>query len=152
MARTKKIVNPDSFYTVYSWMPVELGLSGNDLLVYAFIYAYSTNESGKGCYFGGYEALSQSLGCTTKSVERIVHKLHDESLIEIKQAELENGLKRNYYRGNPDPLKLLADRCSTVHKGLAAIVHLSEFWENLTKLNGKTKRSCKLRDEADRVF
>lgn len=152
MARRKKLVNPDSFYTVYSWMPVELGLSGNDLLVYAFIYAYSTNESGKGCYFGGYEAISQSIGCVSKTIERIVYELNDKSLIEIKQATLENGLKRNYYRVNPEPLEPLADRCSTVKDGLKAIAFLSEFWEDLTKLNSKIKRERKIRGEAERVF
>ena len=152
MARAKKAINRDSFCRLYSWMAVDLGLSGNDLMVYAFIYAYSTNEGGKGCYFGGNEVISRSLGCTTKSVERSVHKLNDMGLIELKQAELENGLKLNCHRVSPEALEPLEDLSSSVAEGLKAIRAFSESWEDLTKMGGKVKRAHKVRGEAERLF
>ncbi len=151
MARTKKLVNPDSFYTVYSWMPIGLGLSGSKLLVYAFIYAYSTNESGKGCYFGGYEAISQSTGCATRSVMRAVQELSANGLIEIKQVDLENSLKRNYYRIKVDPLLDLQYSVST-EKAVKIINNFSDNWDDIEKHNSKVKRTRNKKEKPDRVF
>ncbi len=151
MARTKKLVNPDSFYTVYSWMPVRLGLSGSKLLVYAFIYAYSTNESGKGCYFGGYEAISQSTGCATRSVMRAVQELNDNGLIEIKQVDLENGLKRNYYRVKVEPLLDLQYSVS-IERDAKIINSFSDSWDDIGKHISKVKRTRNKKGKLDRVF
>lgn len=130
MARTKKPVRADNFYTVYNWMPVGLKLSGNSLLVYAFIYAYSTNENGKGCYFGGHEAISQATGCTTNTVERIIGDLNIAGLVDIKQAMLENGLKRNYYRVSINPLLDLEQYSEKLKEDVEVIRTFSEIWDH----------------------
>ena len=155
MARAKKTVNPNGFYSVYNWMLVDLRLKGSKLLVYAFIYAYSTNESGKGCYFGGNEAIAQSTGFTTRMVVKTVQELSNEGLIEIQQAELENGLKRNYYRVSPKALEPLKDLSSSVADGLKVIKAFSKSWGNIKSLSKaviSTEAVSKRKKAEDRVF
>lgn len=156
MARAKKTVNPNGFYSVYNWMLVDLGLKGSKLLVYAFIYAYSTNESGKGCYFGGNEAIAQSTGFTTRMVVNDVQELSNEGLIEIQQAELENGLKRNYYRVSSGALEPLKDY-NTVAQALEVIYKFSDSWGDVKSLSKavvttKTVSKRKRKPAKDLVF
>ena len=134
MARPKKQINPESYYTIYNWMLTDLGLSGSKLLAYAFIYAYSTNESGKGCYFGGYEAMSMAIGCTTKNLMKVVQELSTEGLVELQQVILENTLKRNYYRVSREPLDML-DMYSSIERDLEVMRKFDDDWADLHRLS-----------------
>jgi hypothetical protein len=40
-------INRESFITIQGWMVTDLELTGKDLMVYAIIYGFSQNESGK---------------------------------------------------------------------------------------------------------
>lgn len=131
MARPKKRIDPKGFCTIYNWMPTLLGLSGGKLLVYAFIYAYSINKTGKGCYFGGYEAMGLSLGCTSKNAQRVAQELYKSGLIEIKQLELENGLKRNYHRVSTEPLEKISNHVEDIAEKLEIIRNFTPEWEAL---------------------
>ena len=77
------------------------GLGGSKLLVYAFLYAYSTSENGKGCYFGGVEALSKVTGCTKRTAISTLAKLEEEGLI---MKYLKKGGLIAYYRVADEPL------------------------------------------------
>ena len=100
----KKEIKADNYYIIKNWMPLELGLGGSKLLVYAFLYAYSTSESGNGCYYGGLEILSKVTGCTKKTAISTLAKLEEEGLIEKRKIILENGLERSYFRALDEPL------------------------------------------------
>lgn len=100
----KKEIKADNYYIVKNWMPLELGLGGSKLLVYAFLYAYSISENGNGCYYGGLEILSKVTGCTKKTAISTLAKLEEEKLIEKRKILLENGLERSYFRVLDDPL------------------------------------------------
>ncbi len=134
MARPKKQVNPDNFYSIYNWMLTDFGLSKTKLLVYAFIYAYSINTGGKGCYFGGYEAMSLSVGCSTKNLQTITQELCDIGLIEKQQVELENGLQRNYFRVSIEPLEKIAPYTQSVTDRLEDLHSFDPVWNDLEKI------------------
>lgn len=149
MARPKKQVNPDNFYSVYNWMLTDFGLSKTKLLVYAFIFAYSTNTGGKGCYFGGYEAMSLSVGCSTKSLQAITQELCDIGLIEKQQVELENGLQRNYFRVSIEPLEDIASHAQSVADKLDDLHSFDPAWNDLSLL---CKGITKSKKKYNRVF
>ena len=108
MARKKKEIKQDNFYTIRYWMPEKLHLGGTKLLVYGFLYSYSVNEKSKGYYYGGQGVMSRATGCSTRQLPRVLSSLEDIGLIEIQKAILENGLERNYYRVAIDPLEAIA--------------------------------------------
>lgn len=143
MARPKKQVNPDNFYSVYNWMLTNFGLSKTKLLAYAFIYAYSINPNGKGCYFGGYEAMSLSVGCSTKSLQTVIQELCDDGLIEKQVVELENGLHRSYFRVSIEPLERIADYTQSVAEKLEDLHSFDPFWNDLTLICKGVVRSKK---------
>lgn len=152
MARPKKQINPENYYTIYNWMLTDLGLEKGKLLAYAFIYAYSTNESGKGCYFGGYEAMSMAVGCTTKNLRNIVQELSEKGLVDIQQVTLENTLKRNYYRVNSEPLVELVEKYGyeSISRGLEVLKKFDADWVNLYRLSKAVKKIKKFNEP--RVF
>lgn len=148
MARRKTQIDPEHFYTVHNWMLTELGLSKTDLLIYAFIFSYSTNKNGKGCYFGGYEAMSLSVGCGTKSTQNIVNKLCKAMLIEKKSVTYESGATRNYIRTSVAPLNELAEYVQGLDQVVAVLQSFDPVWNDLQKVH---KKICNVKG-GDRVF
>ena len=57
-----------------------LGLTGNDLLVYAALHAYS--QKGDGCYYGGQAQLAERCGVTTRTLRNILASLIENGLVE----------------------------------------------------------------------
>ena len=57
-----------------------LGLTGNDLLVYAALHAYS--QKGDGCYYGGQAQLAERCGVTTRTLRNILAGLEEKGLVE----------------------------------------------------------------------
>lgn len=68
-----------SWYIVITdWMR-ELGLTGNDLLVYAVIYGYS--QRADGAYFGSASSLGERIGIEKRSILRILKRLTEAGYI-----------------------------------------------------------------------
>lgn len=85
----------NNFITIQGWMVNEIGLSGNELLLYALIYGFSQDEN---------NVFNLSLSYTTKwlnvskpTVIGILKKLIEKKLIE-KTEKTENGVKCCSYR------------------------------------------------------
>lgn len=85
----------NNFITIQGWMVNEIGLSGNELLLYAIIYGFSQDEN---------NVFNLSLSYTTKwlnvskpTVIGILKKLIEKKLIE-KTEKTENGVKCCSYR------------------------------------------------------
>ena len=141
MARRKTELNPENYYTIYVWMLTVLGLSKCELLVYAFIFAYSTNKNGRGCYFGGYEAMSLSTGYSTKNIQIAVQSLSECGLVEKKKITFESGAVRNYLRVNADLLKeKLSGQVEYLSDILESLQGFDSVWEDLQKINKKISK------------
>ena len=73
--------------TIYGWMRTELGLKGNELMLYALIYSFSQNGQ---LFSGSREYLSEWVGCSVKTVQRSLDKLTEDGLL-VKHKSSRNG-------------------------------------------------------------
>ena len=83
----------------------DLGLTGNDLLVYAVINGYSQGE--QGCYYGSREYLCEITGAAERTIKRSIKRLSDDGLIQSLRIEI-GGKKVLAYtitKGQNDPTK-----------------------------------------------
>ena len=74
------IVKDENYISIQGWMITRLGLSGNDLLVYAIIYGFS--QDGINYYNGKRAYLAEWCGSSERSVSRNLKNLLDKGLIE----------------------------------------------------------------------
>lgn len=81
------MVKSDNFYVVHGWMLTDLGLSGNELSVYALIYGFSQCEGQK--YTGGRAYLSEWLCCSVRTVQTCLNSLVDKGY--LKRSERMSG-------------------------------------------------------------
>lgn len=72
-----------------------LGLSGNDLMVFALIYGFSQN--GQGCFYGSISYICETCGISKSTTLRILQDLTQKGFI-IKKEIYENGVKSVSYR------------------------------------------------------
>ena len=72
-----------------------LGLSGNDLMVFALIYGFSQN--GQGCFYGSISYICETCGISKRTTLRILQDLTQKGFI-IKKEIYENGVKSVSYR------------------------------------------------------
>lgn len=58
----------------------ELGLKGNELLVFAILHGYS--QKGDGCYYGGQALLAERAGVAPRTLRDVLYHLKDKGLLE----------------------------------------------------------------------
>lgn len=88
---------------IFDWMVKDLGLKGNDLLVYAVIYKWSHGEGQ--WYTGGQRYLAEWCGSTTRGIQRNVKNLKKAGLI-IEGLSDADG-RWNEYKVNTTALLLI---------------------------------------------
>ena len=72
-----------------------LGLSGNDLMVFALINGFSQN--GQGCFYGNISYICETCGISKSTTLRILQDLTQRGLL-IKKEIFENGVKSVSYK------------------------------------------------------
>lgn len=70
-------MNDEKFIIIPEWM-IEMGLTGNRLIVYAVIYGYSRNGN---WYQGATSYLCKRTGLTTKGVRKVLKSLCDDGFL-----------------------------------------------------------------------
>ena len=73
-----------------------LGLSGNDLMVFALINGFS--QDGQGCFYGSLNYICETCGISKSTALRILQDLTQRGFV-IKKEIYENGVKSVSYRG-----------------------------------------------------
>lgn len=81
------------YFTITSEMRA-LGLTGNDLLVYAVIAGYSANR--QGCYYGSLAYLCEVTGIARRTAIDVLKRLQDRGLL-YKEERIENNVRRCFY-------------------------------------------------------
>lgn len=76
-------------------MTIDLGLSGNDLMVYAIIYGYS--QDGTSMFKGSYRYISELIGSSRNTAIKSVKSLEEKNLIEVRE-DYHNGMKLLSYK------------------------------------------------------
>lgn len=75
-------------------MRTELGLKGNDLMVYGIIYGFT--QSDKQWFTGSRQYLADWVGCSVKTVQRILDKLTRQGLLNKRRATRNSALCNDY--------------------------------------------------------
>ena len=65
-------------FLIYDFMTAA-GLSGNELVAYAFLY--DATEEGKKKYEGGQDEIARNIGVTIPTVYNVLNKMEDHGLI-----------------------------------------------------------------------
>ena len=103
----EKYVIHDEWFTIYGWMTCRLKLSGNELMVYAVVYAFNTRGV---ALSASQEYIGAKCGCTRKAVNRAIKALVKKGLL----------LKINVHpKGNDDVtyIAYVCKRAVGVHSG-----------------------------------
>lgn len=95
-------IKPENYITVQGWMRTELGLKGNDLIVYAIIYGFSQEDGQQ--FTGSLQYLADWCGATKQGILKNLKNLQDLGLIE-KQETSNNELCYYTTKFNGDTTK-----------------------------------------------
>ena len=87
---TKSKIKKENFISVQGWMITDLGLKGNELIIYACIYGFSQAENQ--VFNGGLQYLADWTNSTKQSVIKCLKSLCDKGLI-VKRENVINGVK-----------------------------------------------------------
>ncbi|MBQ9700105.1 MAG: hypothetical protein IJV71_05720 [Lachnospiraceae bacterium] len=98
MAASK--VKRENYIAVQGWMLSELGLKGNELLIYACIYGFSQTENQ--WFTGSHQYLAEWTNSTRRGVIKCLKTLINKGLI-IKKENCINGVKFCEYRATELP-------------------------------------------------
>lgn len=88
-----------SYYPVYYWMSMELGLSGVAKDLYAIIYRFSIGRAG--CCYCSYDQFGKITGASKSTVIRSLDKLEQDGLITRERLI---GKNNSYYRVNEEKI------------------------------------------------
>ena len=72
-------------FLIKKWMISQLGLSGNELVAYAFLY--DATKGGKEVYTGGYRVLTEMLNSTIPTAYNVLKRMRDRKLIETVEGD-----------------------------------------------------------------
>ena len=81
---TKNLFKLEANFHIHSFI-IEMGLSANETLIYAFLYSFTKGKCG--VYYGTHKYLANTLNIATRTVERIIKKLREKGLIEKYKSE-----------------------------------------------------------------
>lgn len=88
-------VNSDGYINIQGWMVSELGLKGNELLIYAIIYGFS--QDGKNKFTGSLQYLADWTNSTKQGVQKVLKSLLEKQLL-LKDEKIINNIKFCEYK------------------------------------------------------
>lgn len=95
--------NKCSFIVIPDWAVTELGLSGNDLVIYSCIYGHS--QDGESAFTGSAEYLAYTSGCTVRTIYRTLKEMVAKGLISKTTVETKDGTVTEYRAITPADIK-----------------------------------------------
>ena len=122
-------INADNYMTIQGWMRTELGLKGNDLLVYAVIWGFSQIEEQR--FTGSLQYLADWCGATKQGIQKNLKSLLEKGVIK-KYEYMKNNVKFVEY----EAIRELTP-CNRVHEsGQQSYTH------DTTKFHEGGQQSC----------
>lgn len=94
-----------------------LGLSGNDLMVFALINGFS--QDGQGCFYGSLPYICETCGISRRTAIYILNDLVERGFL-LKNETIQNGVKRVIYQVNRGSAEI-APVVQKLHRGSAEI-------------------------------
>ena len=95
----KMLIKNENFIIIQGWMINRLGLSGNELLIYAAIFGFS--QDGKSNFEGSRQYLAEWCNASISTVGRCLKSLIDKGLIEQVYHSVDN--QTVVYKAHIDP-------------------------------------------------
>ena len=86
------MIKNDGYVAIQSFMVTKLGLTGNNLIIYAIIYGFS--QDGINDYHGTRAYLAEWCGCTVRGIQKNLNELVKRGL--IAKVKDENGQQVKY--------------------------------------------------------
>lgn len=120
-------VNPKNYFTVQGWMITELGLKGNELMVYAIIYGF-TQFGDDHKYNGGLQYLADWTNSTKEGIRKCVNSLVEKGLL-LKYDVYVNNVKFCEYKA----VDGIQQNCQT---------YTTKLDTHTTKLDGGIQQCC----------
>lgn len=102
-------VKDSNYFVANGWMINELGLKGNELIIYAVIYGFS--QDGENWYSGGQQYLAEWTQTTKKTVRSVIENLIAKGFIDKKEKEI-NGVKFCCYKASFTPPDIPGTKCT----------------------------------------
>lgn len=84
------MINRDNYINIQGWMVTDLGLKGNELLIYAIIYGFT--QDGEHKFKGSLNYLASWTNSTKQGIIKALKKLIEKNLI-VKEEFWENNVK-----------------------------------------------------------
>jgi len=111
------VVKRENYITIQGWMVTDLGLKGNNLLVYAIIYGFSQEEGHR--FTGSLQYLADWTNSTRRGVLKSLQALINAGLIE-KEDTTQNGVKFCSYRSTEPTggVEQSSPGVNKVHRGI----------------------------------
>ena len=109
------MIQNDSFVLIQGWMVNELGLKGNDLMVYAIIHGFSHVEGT--AFTGSLQFLADWTNSTKSNVRRNLNRLIEQGLL-LKEDETINGVKFCKYRAIAPQLVCTQNEHGVFNRGI----------------------------------
>lgn len=81
-------------FTINGWMVKQLGLSGNELMVYAIIHGFSQDYESE--FYGSRSYIASFINASKRTVDSVLLSLQNKGLIE-KHTSMKNGITTNTY-------------------------------------------------------
>lgn len=88
----------DNYITIQGFMIVDLGLSGNELIMYALIYGFSQN--GEAHFHGSLNYITTAVNVTKANAKKILDRLVEKGLIKKRDVVI-GGVKYCDYKVTP---------------------------------------------------
>ena len=85
----------ENFLVICGWMRNRLGLSGNELLVYALIFGFTQN--GEDWYSGSLSYIADTIGATKRTAISVLSSLEEKGLV-LKDQYMVQNVTFNRYR------------------------------------------------------
>lgn len=106
----------DNYITIFGWMTNDLGLSGNELNVFALIYGFS--QDGESWFQGNRRYIADTLNISRPTVDKALNSLKEKGLI-IKGSYTYNDITTNRYKVSLQGVKNLYRGCKETLQGVS---------------------------------
>jgi hypothetical protein len=82
----------ENYIQIQGWMINDLGLRGNELILYAIIFGFS--QDGESQYFGSQRYISRAMKVSLPTVNKVINKLLDKKfIIQVSESRYQANFK-----------------------------------------------------------
>ena len=129
-----KELNSNNYVVIQGWMCNELGLKGNELLIFALIYGFS--QDGDTSFYGSRSYMANTFNISLPTVDKAIDNLEEKNLIEVTLVDDARTGRHNEYQVNQKQINYLIGVVKKLYEGSKET--LLNNTNNTTKQNNKT--------------